>query len=117
MIRLIQGVDRARFGFEIDAMHRIRALTFADRLGWEVKVVDGWEIDEFDSINPLYLLSIDPRSGAVRGSLRLLPTTGPNMLRDVFSVLLDTGEVIESAVVWESSRFSIHPQFTSERSD
>jgi N-acyl-L-homoserine lactone synthetase len=35
--------------------------------------------------------------------LRLLPTTGPNMLRDVFPQLLD-GDTVESATIWESSR-------------
>ena len=34
----------------------------------------------------------------------MLPTTGPNMLRDVFSCLLEEGEFIESATIWESSR-------------
>ena len=38
------------------------------------------------------------------GSLRLLLTTGPNMLRDVFPQLLEEGEVVESATIWESSR-------------
>ena len=59
---------------------------------------------EFDDENPLYLVSVDPRSGEYRGSLRLLPTTGPNMLRDIFPVLLKDDEVIESATIWECSR-------------
>src|SRR6185312_14145178 len=44
--------------------------------------------------------------GRYHGSLRLLPTTGPNMLRDVFPELLD-GDVIESATIWESSRICV----------
>jgi acyl homoserine lactone synthase len=114
MITLIQGAERAAFPSEIDAMHRIRMQVFSDRLGWEVDVKDGWEIDRFDDENPLYLVSVDPASKRVRGSLRLLPTTGPNMLRDVFSCLLP-GDVIESATIWESTRFSVHPDFATER--
>jgi N-acyl-L-homoserine lactone synthetase len=116
MIRLIQGAQRSEFPPEIDAMHRIRAMVFADRLGWEVEVKSGWEIDRFDDANPLYLLSIDEMTGTVRGSLRLLPTTGPNMLRDVFSCLLPDEEIVESATVWESTRFSVHPDYVAERS-
>ncbi len=56
---------------------------FHDRLGWQVKSLRSWEIDEFDALNPLYLISIGPNDG-INGSLRLLPTTGPNMLADVF---------------------------------
>ena len=37
--------------------------------------------------------------------MRLLPTTGPNMLRDVFPFLLREGEFIESGTIWEGSRF------------
>jgi N-acyl-L-homoserine lactone synthetase len=65
-------------------------------------------------------LAIDV-TGAYRGSLRLLPTTGPNMLRDVFPQLLETetrGEYgehyhslgyVESATIWESSRICVAP--------
>ena len=84
-------------------MFRNRAETFSDRLGWDVVVKDGYERDVFDGANPLYLVSVDPDTEEYWGSLRLLPTTGPNMLRDVFAQLLD-GEYIESATIWESSR-------------
>ena len=84
-------------------MFRNRAETFSDRLGWEVVVKDGYERDRFDDANPLYLVSVDPDTEEYWGSLRLLPTTGPNMLRDVFPQLLD-GDFIESATIWESSR-------------
>lgn len=85
-------------------MYRNRALIFSDRLGWDVKVQNGYERDVFDDANPLYLVSVDPYTNKYWGSLRLLPTTGPNMLRDVFPFLLEDGEYIESATIWESSR-------------
>lgn len=116
MIRLIQGVDREKFPRDIDAMHRNRADVFANRLGWDVRVADDWEIDTFDFVNPLYLISIDARTGKYCGSTRLLPTTGPNMLRDVFSYLLDPGETIASATIWEASRFAVDPAKEGERS-
>ena len=103
MLKLIEGSYASFFPKEIDAMFRNRAETFSDRLGWEVVVKDGYERDVFDTANPLYLVSVDPDTEEYWGSLRLLPTTGPNMLRDVFPQLLD-GEYIESATIWESSR-------------
>ncbi len=118
MIRLIQGIDRASHSFEIDRIHSIRYQVFHERLGWDVKVDDGWEIDEFDDCNPLYIVSIDPETEDVRGSVRLLPTTGPNMLRDVFPALLEPGMEVASGLIWESSRFSVDPQYAcaAERS-
>ena len=104
MLKLIEGTRSSLFPSEMDAMFRNRALVFSERLGWEVTVRDGYERDEFDDANPLYLVSVDPRTNEYWGSLRLLPTTGPNMLRDVFPFLLAGDEFIESATIWESSR-------------
>src|SRR5271167_1289185 len=104
MLKFIEGSRASLFPTEMDAMFRNRALTFSERLGWDVTVRDGYERDVFDDANPLYLVSVDPRTHEYWGSLRLLPTTGPNMLRDVFPYLLDEGEYIESGTIWESSR-------------
>jgi N-acyl-L-homoserine lactone synthetase len=103
MLKLIEGSYASFFPKEIDAMFRNRAETFSRRLCWEVIVKDGYERDAFDDANPLYLVSVDPDTEQYWGSLRLLPTTGPNMLRDVFPQLLDGG-YIESATIWEVSR-------------
>jgi acyl homoserine lactone synthase len=103
MLKLIEGSYASFFPRGIDAMFRNRAETFSNRLGWEVVVKNGHERDIFDDANPLYLVSVDPDTDEYWGSLRLLPTTGPNMLRDVFPQLLDGG-YIESATIWESSR-------------
>lgn len=104
MLKLIEGWRASQFPREMDAMFRNRAEIFGERLGWEVVVKDGYERDGFDDLDPLYLVSVDPVTEQYWGSLRLLPTTGPNMLRDVFPQLLEEGEVVESATIWESSR-------------
>jgi N-acyl-L-homoserine lactone synthetase len=104
VLELIEGAYASRFPKLMDAMFRNRAEIFSGRLGWDVVVKDGYERDRFDDLNPLYLVSIDPVTERYWGSLRLLPTTGPNMLRDVFPQLLDEGEFVESASIWESSR-------------
>jgi len=104
MIKLIEGSYASFFPREMDAMFRNRAQTFSERLGWEVVVKNGYERDGFDDANPLYLVSVDPETEHYWGSLRLLPTTGPNMLRDIFPQLLGEGQTIESATIWESSR-------------
>jgi len=88
----------------MDAMFRNRAQIFSERLGWNVSVRNGRERDMFDDANPLYLVSVDPLTQKYRGSVRLLPTTGPNMLRDVFPFLLQEDEFVESPTIWEISR-------------
>jgi acyl homoserine lactone synthase len=64
------------------------------------------EVDEFDACRPVYLLQRDD-SGRVQGCVRLLPTTGPTMLRDTFPALLDGQAAPASDAIWESSRFGV----------
>ena len=108
MIRLIRGFDRRNFVRELDAFHKIRKHVFFDRFRWEVPIINSWEIDGYDALDPVYLLSVN-ESGRVVGGLRLLPTMGFNMLNDTFPQLLPEGKRIESPLIWESSRFSIDP--------
>ena len=108
MITIIEGAERNSHSTLIDEMFRMRAAVFADRLEWDVTVTDGREIDRFDDEDPLYLLSLDDRTGTLQGTVRLLPTTGPNMLRDVFPVLVPGGAPA-SPLIWESSRFAVNP--------
>lgn len=115
MLKVIQSHQYDKNSELMDKMFRIRAKVFKERLDWEVEVKDGYERDYFDDLNPLYLLSVD-EEGELLGCLRLLPTTGPNMLRDVFNILIPDGK-IESPLIWESSRFCINPDIRHKTRD
>lgn len=106
MIRVIPGEWRDRYPRLIDEMHKLRRNVFHERLGWTVSVINRWEIDGYDALNPLYLLSLDENESVI-GGLRLLPTTGFNMLNDTFPELLPDGERFASPFIWESSRFTV----------
>ncbi|MEM7300985.1 MAG: acyl-homoserine-lactone synthase [Pseudomonadota bacterium] len=107
MIKIIHAHNRKHYPHHIHQMHVLRKETFSDRMKWDVDVLGGWEIDGFDACDPLYVLSVDA-SDNVRGCLRLLPTTGPNMLADVFPDLLNRGQPkISHPNIWESSRFCV----------
>lgn len=91
-----------------DTMFRDRAAQFHDRLGWEVSVgPDGYERDAYDGMNPLYVIWEEP-DGTHGGSMRFLPTTGPNMTEDHFGHLTD-GVAIKSPFIWECTRFCLAP--------
>jgi acyl homoserine lactone synthase len=89
-------------------MHRLRRRVFRDRLEWDVSVSDGLEVDRYDALSPTYLLGIDRQD--VVGCVRLLPTTGRNMLADTFPILLDGQAAPKDAKIWESSRFCVDTQ-------
>ena len=108
VVRLIEGHQRSRYPALVDAMFRGRAEMFAYRLGWDVVVRDGWEIDLYDDLNPLYLVSLSD-DGRVRGSLRLMPTTGRTLMTQVFARAFADPVDIRSALVLEGTRFCVHP--------
>ncbi|MDB5426995.1 MAG: putative autoinducer synthesis protein [Phenylobacterium sp.] len=108
MIQLIEAADRAAFESQLAEMYRERKRVFVDRLGWEVPVVAGeFEIDQFDTDRAVYVLALDP-GGAQLGSARLLPSTGPTLLSEVFPHLCERG-VPEGDDVWEITRMCTHP--------
>ncbi|WP_049792546.1 acyl-homoserine-lactone synthase [Polymorphum gilvum] len=85
------------------SMHQLRRSVFRERLGWDVTVVNGLELDQFDLPDAHYLVHT-ALDGRVNACTRLLPTTGPYLLADVFPELVD-GEMPCAHDIWESTRF------------
>jgi acyl homoserine lactone synthase len=95
-------------------MFRFRHKVFRERLGWEVESRNGLEIDRFDALQPVYMITRNARE-EVTGSWRLLPTTGPYMLKDVFPQLLCGEDAPQNPAVWEISRFATTTANRQER--
>ncbi|WP_027038528.1 acyl-homoserine-lactone synthase [Mesorhizobium ciceri] len=106
MMQLITPDRHGEFAGELKEMHGLRYRVFKERLDWDVQTEDEMETDAFDALGPVYLL-LKGADWRIHGCVRLLPSTGPTMLRDTFPTLLD-GEVVPSAPdIWESSRFAL----------
>jgi N-acyl-L-homoserine lactone synthetase len=112
MIRLVTKDNAERNVSILYQMHRIRKTVFKDRLGWDVTVRGEFEIDEYDALGPSYLLSLDGH-GTLNGCVRLLPTTGPNMLRDIFPSFVTKAAMPRGEEVWEASRFAVSGNTTA----
>lgn len=105
MIRFVYGDQLKAYPFLADTMFKDRASQFKTRLNWEVSVdSSGQEQDEYDALNPLYVIW-QLRNGGHGGSIRFLPTTGPTMVNDHFSDL--AGAQIVSPLIWEVTRFCL----------
>lgn len=87
-------------------MHTLRAKVFSGRLGWEVPVMSGMEIDGYDALDPAYMVMRAP-NGPLLGCWRLLPTEGPYMLKDSFAQLLEGRAAPSDPRIWELSRFAL----------
>jgi len=106
MMQLITAEIYGEFVNDLADMHRLRYRVFKERLQWDVQVSGDLEIDEFDALHPAYLLQ-RAADGALQGCVRLLPSTRPTMLHDVFPALLGGNPAPASASLWESSRFAL----------
>lgn len=109
MIIVIDALNRDEFADLLDEMFLLRGRVFGDRLGWEVDVKNGREIDQFDNLDPAYVVGLDDE-GYVVSCVRALQTTGPHMLADVFQTILDGEPPLRSSRIWESTRFCVDTQ-------
>jgi acyl homoserine lactone synthase len=106
MIIVIDGTNRHNYTKLLDEMFALRARVFGDRLGWEVEIRNGREMDKYDALDPAYVIGLNDRNKVV-ACVRALQTTGPHMLTDVFSAILDGEPPLRSPTLWESTRFCV----------
>ncbi|MET0266476.1 MAG: acyl-homoserine-lactone synthase [Duganella sp.] len=106
----IQIGQRHKFSrVELRDIHVLRAKVFRDRMGWEVPVLAGMEIDGYDALEPHYMV-IRATDQRICGCWRILPTMGPYMLKDTFPELVQGAALPEQENVWELSRFAIETE-------
>lgn len=112
MIRFIYAEDLKGYPLLSETMFKDRAEQFKKRLDWDVTVdADGWEVDQYDTLNPLYIIWEQP-DGTHGGSLRIMPTVGRTMTAEHFGHLTH-GVRIESPLIWECTRFCLSPGATA----
>ena len=109
MIFVVDAGNRRHFPADLAAMHSQRKAVFVDRAGWRVPVVADLEIDRYDLLeDTVYLLAKEESCGPLRASTRLLTTTGPHLMQDLYST--DRRAAFPSGpTVWEVSRFCTAP--------
>lgn len=92
---------------DLHGMLRLRYEVFSERLGWDVQTSEGMERDSFDDLPRVAYVLAKSSIGTVDACWRILPTTGPNMLRNTFPELLHGQDAPASEDCWELSRFAV----------
>lgn len=107
MYLLVQAHEYHKYAALLDQSFRLRKKVFADRLGWQVPVTGSHERDRYDDLHPAYLLWCDDDRKQLYGSVRLMPTTGPTLLYDVFrSTFPDACDLVAPGI-WEGTRMCV----------
>jgi acyl homoserine lactone synthase len=89
----------------VERLGRYRHQVFIERLGWALESRDGCELDRFDRGDTVYVTVEDAHS-QIAGCARLLPTTQPYLLGEIFPQLLRGVPPPRDASIWELSRFA-----------
>lgn len=115
-IHIITASNRHLYRPTLDNYFRIRHEVFVNERGWKaVERMDGRDIDAFDRDDTVYLVAID--GDRVVGGQRLVPTTAPHMLSEIFSDLAAVRGVPTGSSIWEASRYFVVRERRSGRTD
>ncbi|HET8899151.1 MAG TPA: acyl-homoserine-lactone synthase [Rhodanobacteraceae bacterium] len=121
-------LTQTSLGAELPAVTQVelgsyRYRVFVERLGWDLPgAAGGIDQDQFDRADTVHAMVRDAE-GRLCGCARLLPTTGPYLLSEVFPHLLDGASPPCDSAVWELSRYttemveegSDNPELASQR--
>jgi len=104
LLHLITDRNRSLYELEIAALHRARKAVFVDELGWNLRVHDGMEFDEYDDERAMHIVGFDAKE-EVAMAIRIRPADDRSMLRDHFSHHLPANiRPFDDGSTWEVSR-------------
>ena len=106
-MRFISGVRHQLAAHLPSALGRYRQRIFIQRLGWPLACGPNRqqeEQDQFDQQETVYVIALNDE-GQICGCARLLPTTQPTLMQEVFPHLMQD-HLPRSRQIWELSRFA-----------
>jgi acyl-homoserine lactone synthase len=115
-VHVVTSANRHLYEHELDEHHQIRHRIYVEELRWRglTPRADKREYDQFDMAETVYLLGLE--QGRVVGGLRLVPTTGPHLIGDVFSRFASDRGVPRRSDVAEWTRIFVVPERREEHS-
>lgn len=103
MIQIIHGYETELFDDVMEKVWRFRHEQFVERLGWhDISQPDGRERDQFDTDQAIHLVLMQDHQ--VTGYSRLLPTTAPHLLSEVYPHLMGERSWPRNAATFEWTR-------------
>ena len=105
MLHFIDSENRHNSKYQrlLEQSYRVRYDLYVKGRGWKaLDRPDGREIDQFDTNDAKYLIWADGED--VIGGARLVPTSKPHLMSDIFPQIVTLGEVPRDAKIWELTR-------------
>lgn len=114
MIVAIQAHNSQHYSAIMRQMFETRKKVFFDTLQWEVSVEGNEERDRYDDMDPVYLVWCDRERTRHYGSMRLMPTTGPTLLHDVFGTTFPDAAALSAPGIWEGTRMCMDEEMLAQ---
>lgn len=108
MVDLITPDNRHIYRDLLNDMFEMRYRVVVEKWGWQIPGIrSGYDKDQFDTDQTVYLIETDPMRTRVTGCVRLNPTTGPHMMSELFGDYCDLSPAVSGANIWECSRYVV----------
>jgi acyl-homoserine lactone synthase len=106
MVEIVTFANRAFYADLLEDMYAMRYRVAVDKWGWKIPDIQvGYDKDQFDTENTVYLIEPDAERRHVIGCARLNPTTAPHLMSEVFADACDLSGLAIGEDIWECSRF------------
>jgi len=106
MIHVITGANRHLYELELLAHFRLRHEIYVVERNWtNLTRPDGFERDQFDNEDATYILASE--KGQIIGGSRLVPTTRPHLLSEVFPYLASVRGLPRAVEIYEWTRMFV----------
>ena len=107
MLHVIDADNRKEYADTLEQSFIVRHRVFVEQKGWlDLRKPDGRETDQFDTDAAIHMVWLDDDGNVVAGS-RLLPTTEPHLLSEIFPHLATVYDIPRSPKIFEWTRFYV----------
>lgn len=113
MICCINHTSLQHFGDALVSQYRLRYKLLVDAQYWNLSRFQGMEYDQYDTPASTYLVW-KGLNGEVHGSVRVVPTDRPYMIRDIWPDIVGDYPLPNSLSVWEATRFCVNRALPGE---
>ena len=113
-VHIVTQTNRHLYLAELDAFFRARHDIYVHEKRWRDPSASGLEIDQFDHGGAAYLIGFED-DGTLVGGTRLIPSSQPHMLSEVFAAHCDLEPMPRRTDVAEWTRAFVVPRFRRER--
>ncbi|MGB0906592.1 MAG: acyl-homoserine-lactone synthase [Maricaulaceae bacterium] len=114
MVEIVNGLNHHLYTERLQELYAFRHRVACGEMGWKLPdAKNGLDIDQFDTEDAIHFIDSNSK-GEIIACARLVPTTGPNMLRDVFPEFCDGDEPPCSPHTYEYTRYLVTKEGTSQ---